>query len=125
MHHQAIRSDGSETVRLPDWTHREGGQIFSLVYLSFAGGTAAASKPLIDCLSGSFLCSAFEYPGHGARWGQHMPATMSALADLIVDDLRPALKPPYVMFGHSIGAIAAFEATRRLRDRGLPLPVYL
>lgn len=49
--------------------------------------------------------------------------------DELVRDLVPALLPhldlPYVMFGHSMGAVLASEVTRALAEAGQPLPQHL
>ena len=36
--------------------------------------------------------------------------------------IEPYLDRPFAFFGHSMGAVVAFELARRLRRRGLPLP---
>ena len=36
--------------------------------------------------------------------------------------IQPLLDKPFVFFGHSMGALIAFELTRRLRQNGLPQP---
>ena len=48
----------------------------------------------------------------------------------LIDDLMPELfdlaeETPYALVGHSMGAWVAFEACRRLRDEGCPLPQQL
>jgi medium-chain acyl-[acyl-carrier-protein] hydrolase len=47
----------------------------------------------------------------------------------LVQELVPALLPhldvPYVMFGHSMGAVLASEVTRALAEAGNPLPQHL
>jgi len=44
----------------------------------------------------------------------------------VAEDIRAAISPfldrPFVLFGHSVGALIAFELTRLLRRAGLPLP---
>jgi medium-chain acyl-[acyl-carrier-protein] hydrolase len=51
------------------------------------------------------------------------------LLDDLVDALVPALasigRRRYALYGHSMGAIVAFELTRRLREAGSPLPAAL
>jgi surfactin synthase thioesterase subunit len=47
------------------------------------------------------------------------------LIDALTDALQPWLVPPFVLFGHSMGALLAFELTRELRRRDWPLPVRL
>lgn len=49
--------------------------------------------------------------------------------ELIVNELAPALTAfldrPYALFGHSMGALIAFELARELRRRGAALPLRL
>jgi medium-chain acyl-[acyl-carrier-protein] hydrolase len=47
------------------------------------------------------------------------------LAEAAADALRPHLGRPYALFGHSMGAMIAFEVARRLRRAGAPQPVHL
>jgi len=46
---------------------------------------------------------------------------VSALSNAIAD----ANHRPFALFGHSMGAVVAFEIARRLRDRGAPVPTHL
>jgi medium-chain acyl-[acyl-carrier-protein] hydrolase len=50
---------------------------------------------------------------------------MDSLADAIVLELQPWLNIPYAVFGHSMGALLAFEWVRRLQSQGHPMPVWL
>jgi medium-chain acyl-[acyl-carrier-protein] hydrolase len=47
------------------------------------------------------------------------------LAAAVVDELGRFLKPPFALFGHSMGALLAFEVARHLRRRGKSAPVCL
>ena len=47
------------------------------------------------------------------------------LVETLSQAIQPLLDRPYAFFGHSFGALAAFELTRDLRRRGLPQPVML
>jgi surfactin synthase thioesterase subunit len=44
---------------------------------------------------------------------------METLVETLVEALRPLLDRPFAFFGHSLGAIVAFETARSLRGRGL------
>jgi len=53
---------------------------------------------------------------------------MRCLADLVpalAEGLAPLLDRPFALFGHSMGAVVAFEVARELRRRGAPEPVLL
>jgi len=55
-------------------------------------------------------------PGHERRLREPLPWQLDALADGAADALRSRLDGPYALFGHSLGALVAFETARRLRD---------
>ena len=50
---------------------------------------------------------------------------MDALLQELVPALRPWLDRPFALFGHSLGALAAYALTRRLRAEGGPQPFHL
>src|SRR3546814_15606287 len=50
---------------------------------------------------------------------------MTTLLDRLVAAIEPQLDRPFVFFGHSMGALVAFETARELRRRGLPPPIRL
>jgi medium-chain acyl-[acyl-carrier-protein] hydrolase len=52
---------------------------------------------------------------------RRLPQLVGGLAD----GLQPLLDMPFAFFGHSLGAIIAFEVARELRHRGAPQPVHL
>jgi medium-chain acyl-[acyl-carrier-protein] hydrolase len=50
---------------------------------------------------------------------------MEPLVDAIAGELRPWIDIPYVVFGHSMGALLAFEWVRRLQREGHSMPAWL
>jgi medium-chain acyl-[acyl-carrier-protein] hydrolase len=50
---------------------------------------------------------------------------MDPIVDATATALAPLLDRPVAFFGHSLGALVAFEVLRELRRRGLPRPVRL
>lgn len=66
-----------------------------------------------------------QLPGRETRLGDPVYHRM----DDLVADLLPLLLPladrPMALFGHSMGALAAFELARAMRAAGLPAPVRL
>ena len=66
-----------------------------------------------------------ELPGRGARFDEPLHTDMRALAMQLAKELRPNLKAPYAVFGHSLGALLACEIAHALRALGCPEPVAL
>jgi medium-chain acyl-[acyl-carrier-protein] hydrolase len=50
---------------------------------------------------------------------------MSELLPPLLHQVEPVLDRPFALYGHSMGALVAFELFRALRTRGSPLPVAL
>jgi medium-chain acyl-[acyl-carrier-protein] hydrolase len=50
---------------------------------------------------------------------------MAPLVDALATAIAPYLDRPFAFFGHSMGAVVAFELARELRRRGKPLPSIL
>jgi len=69
--------------------------------------------------------NAVQLPGRGARISETPLTSIQQMARACADALAPLLDKPFVFFGHSMGAMLAFELTRELRRRGLPLPQQL
>jgi surfactin synthase thioesterase subunit len=61
---------------------------------------------------------AMQYPGRQDRRTEQPIGDMRVLADRIFDILRRQPPLPLTFFGHSMGAIAAFEVIRRLAADG-------
>lgn len=93
-----------------------------LVCFPHAGGSASFFFPLSAALSPEVDVLAVQYPGRQDRRHEEPIEDVHVLADRIADALRPRLAGPVVFFGHSMGAVAAYEVARRLsRDRpGVP-----
>ena len=59
-------------------------------------------------------------PGRGQRVTETPPASMRELVDRFLAETD--FTPPFVLFGHSLGALMAFEVVRELAVQGRPLP---
>ncbi|MGB3312856.1 MAG: alpha/beta fold hydrolase, partial [Albidovulum sp.] len=101
------------------------GPATSLYLWPFAGGTAHfyqnwGLRKLEDISS-----YAIELPGRGLRLREAPIPEMSKMVEDALSSVVPVLERPFAFFGHSMGALLAFEVTRRLREMGLPLPCHL
>jgi surfactin synthase thioesterase subunit len=62
-------------------------------------------------------------PGHDGRLNEPLYTDLTVLANALSVELgRHALDRPFVLLGHSMGALLAFEIARSLRRRGHGLP---
>lgn len=98
---------------------------FRLVCFPFAGGSASYFRPLAIALAPDMETLAVQYPGRQERRGETPLESVEQLADAAADALRPALTGRFAFFGHSLGALVAFEVARRLEAAGVPGPVHL
>lgn len=64
-------------------------------------------------------------PGRAERYQQPPYRVLDDLLDDLLTALDGQFTGVYALYGHSFGALVVFELTRRLRERGAPLPVHL
>jgi surfactin synthase thioesterase subunit len=62
------------------------------------------------------------YPGRGSRYHEPPIKHLPALVEQLGLAIEPLLDRPFAFFGHSLGAIIAFELARQLCQHGLPQP---
>ncbi|MEU5404363.1 alpha/beta fold hydrolase [Streptomyces sp. NPDC005963] len=97
-----------------------------LVCFPHAGGTAAAYIPLARALSAEFDVVSVQYPGRQDRYAESPFTTLAPLVAAVAAELAHEVARdrgrPYALFGHSMGALVAFETARLLIQNGLPAP---
>jgi pyochelin biosynthesis protein PchC len=84
-----------------------------LVCFPYAGGSFSAFRPWKFCAQPWLAVFGVEYPGHGYRIRDDFAPDIGALASEIVGALAEAEPLPTVLFGHSMGALVAFEVAHR------------
>lgn len=62
------------------------------------------------------------YPGRGSRHHEPPINNIHRLVSALFRAIQPFLNCPFVFFGHSLGALVAYELARQLSRRGLPQP---
>lgn len=91
----------------------------------YAGGSAAAYSRWPDRLPATVDVRPVQLPG---RWNRIREAPLTRFDELIralQDVLPPHLDCPFALYGHSMGALLAFETARWLRECRLPQPLHL
>jgi surfactin synthase thioesterase subunit len=85
----------------------------------FAGGSAHSLAEWLPLLvRNGDTAYLVQYPGRGSRAGEPTAASLARLADEIVGDLRNHAEGPFVLIGHSMGAVLGYESAVRLEAAG-------
>jgi medium-chain acyl-[acyl-carrier-protein] hydrolase len=90
----------------------------------YAGGSSAVFRSWPKALSAVDV-RAVQLPGRGGRLRERPHTRVRELAVAACDGLLAHLDEPFALFGHSFGALVAFEVARELRRRRGPQPVHL
>ncbi|WP_184350219.1 alpha/beta fold hydrolase [Streptomyces olivoverticillatus] len=81
-----------------------------------AGGNPRTFLGWQDALGDEAQIVAMCPPGRGHRYKEAAPSGMAEFADSAAEAIAAAADRPVLLFGHSFGAVMAFEVARRLGD---------
>ena len=93
-----------------------------LFCLPYAGGTASVYRNWVEVLASTVQVIPVELPGRGARSKEPPFLGLPRLVEVLAEAMLPLLDSPFAFFGHSMGAVIAFELARYLRRRQFPEP---
>ncbi len=96
-----------------------------LFCLPHAGGGAALFRSWPTNLPATVEVCAVQLPGRETRFREPPLRNWQPLVAALADGLLPFLDRPYAVYGHSMGALLAFELVRELRRRGIAGPAHL
>ncbi|MDI3389966.1 alpha/beta fold hydrolase [Streptomyces sp. B-S-A8] len=87
-----------------------------------AGGSAGAYGGLSRALAGRrgsggrrISVAAAQYPGRQDRYREAPLEDLGRIADVLAAEIEERGEQPYALFGHSMGAVIAYETARRLQ----------
>jgi medium-chain acyl-[acyl-carrier-protein] hydrolase len=100
-------------------------QAVALLCFPFAGGAASVFRGWRERAAAHVQPLPVQLPGREQRWDEAPYTELSTLVQTLVSVLSPLLRPPFALFGHSMGAFIAFELARELRRLNRPGPVRL
>ena len=115
-------------MKLTPWLIRQSGgpRRVRLYCFSYSGGSAASYLPWQEDLEPDIEICAVQLPGRGARAGEKpyssLPTLIETLAQIIAKHSASEDKLPFAFFGHSLGAIVAFEVARYCKRHYFPMP---
>ena len=96
-----------------------------LFCLPYAGSGASIYRTWSDSLPADVEVCPVQFPGRGTRLMEAPFTHLSPLVESLAHALGPLLDKPFAFFGHSMGALVAFELARLLRRQSGVLPVCL
>ncbi|MEV6765619.1 alpha/beta fold hydrolase [Streptomyces sp. NPDC051105] len=103
-----------------------GGTETRLLCFPHAGGAASYFHPLASIMrTHGTDVAAVQYPGRQERRREPLAATVDELVDQALPSLARYVDSRTVLFGHSMGAVVAFEAARRLQSEHGIVPMGL
>jgi surfactin synthase thioesterase subunit len=97
-------------------------RVFCLPYAG-AGPTVFRTWP--DTLDSRIEVAFVQFPGRGGRYRETPFTRLTAATQNLAEAIEPFLDKPYMLFGHSLGALTSFELARETRRRGLASPAHL
>lgn len=90
-----------------------------LICFPYAGSGASLFYPWLNFLSNDFEVWAFQAPGHEELMDQALISDLEEMKRYILHKIIPIIRPPFILFGHSLGAVLAYEVAKELQYRNL------
>ncbi len=91
----------------------------------YAGGNASIYHTWANSLPTTIEVCPIQLPGRGGRFREPLFEQLRPLLPELAQALLPALSLPFVLFGHSMGALISFELARYLRKHSNLSPAAL
>jgi medium-chain acyl-[acyl-carrier-protein] hydrolase len=112
------------TPWLGNWepNRRAGVRLFCFPY---AGGGDSIFRSWQQILSDTIEVCPVQLPGRGLRINEPLCTEISQLVRDMGQALAPCLNKPFALFGHSMGALIAFELARYVRNEYRVQPLHL
>lgn len=96
-----------------------------LYCFAHAGGSASAYAAWQNLLGPHIEVCALQLPGRGTRIAEAPQRMLQPLVDELAQVIASEPAMPFALFGHSLGALMAFDVAQALRRHQLPLPRHL
>ena len=87
-----------------------------------AGGGASSFNGWRKLLPAGIELAAIQLPGREDRQAEAPVTDICDLIAALLPHMEPLTGLPFLFYGHSLGAIVAFDLAREMRRRGLPMP---
>jgi medium-chain acyl-[acyl-carrier-protein] hydrolase len=98
------------------------GAALRLFCFPYAGGGALVYRAWASSLPSFIDVCAIQLPGRETRLSEPPLKSMPQVIESVTDAIRPRIDRPFALFGHSLGALLAFEVACHLARAGAPPP---
>ncbi len=120
---------GTARSAVNPWVHclqpRSDSASTRLFAFPFAGGGASVFNPWNETLPRDIEINGVQYPGRENRIGEAPIRELGSLVRQICDAIVPSLDRSFVLYGHSMGCLVAYEVARRLEQEYSEVPLRL
>ena len=96
-----------------------------LICVPHAGGGASVFRRWGPLLPEAVDLLAVQLPGRQSRYSERPESDLGRVVEAVAEGVEPLLDVPIALFGHSVGAIVAFELARTLSWQSLVPPAHL
>jgi medium-chain acyl-[acyl-carrier-protein] hydrolase len=93
-----------------------------LFCLPYAGGSASVYRDWVLMAPEFLHICPVELPGRGRLIREPFSRSLNVLAKMISEEISDYADRPYAIFGHSMGALLAYEVAAQLESAGRPRP---
>lgn len=125
MKETSTRRNRAARTSKPSWfqplraTPRDGTHVFAFPY---AGGATSALRQLDHVIAPVLGLHIASLPGRGSRFTEPPEADLTSIVDRLADAIQATPARKFILYGHSMGGLLAFEITRELRRRRGTMP---
>ena len=108
-------------TNLKSWENR-----IKLFCFPYAGGSSTVYHQWKSLLGDNIELRPIELAGRGRRIGEDMYKNLEEVVDDVFQLIRGEIQQsPYMLYGHSMGALITYELAQKINDFRLPKPVHL
>ena len=93
--------------------------------IPFAGGSQYSFGRFTGLFPADIRVRVMELPGRGSRFSEPLLDCFDDMVTDLVGKMKLVTGRPYVIYGHSMGALLGYLVTRRIFEKGMPMPEQL
>jgi surfactin synthase thioesterase subunit len=90
----------------------------TLYCLPHAGGSASAYAPWVRALAPGIAVVGVDFPAHGSRFDEPPLGSIAEMAAELAAEILHRAPGPFALYGHSLGALVAYETALLLEESG-------